>query len=153
MLDTVFDNAMMSASTAIGNNAGVYATWKVLNVVEDLTGGIAIPGISVMGNMVDLHQTVTGLAKTGIAGLGLIGSLLGSMFNGSLFGTTDVKKWGYEEFTSRGSGTKGISKGTATGTSESSSMSMVGSASSDDIKSTSLSDATDDAEEDSEITN
>ena len=153
MLDTVFDNAMMSASTAIGNNAGVYATWKVLNVVEDLTGGIAIPGISVMGNMVDLHQTVTGLAKTGIAGLGLMGSLLGSLFNGSLFGTTDVGKWGYEEFTSRGSGTKGISKGTATGTSESSSMSMVGSASSDDIKSTSLSDATDDAEEDSEITN
>ena len=153
MLDTVFDNAMMSASTAIGNNAGVYATWKVLNVVEDLTGGIAIPGISVMGNMVDLHQTVTGLAKTGIAGLGLMGSLLGSLFNGSLFGTTDADKWGYEEFTSRGSGTKGISKGTATGTSESSSMSMVGSASSDDIKSTSLSDATDDAEEDSEITN
>lgn len=153
MLDTVFDNAIMSASTAIGNNAGLYATWKVLNVVEDLTGGIAIPGISVMGNMVDLHQTVTGLAKTGIAGLGLMGSLLGSLFNGSLFGTTDVDKWGYEEFTSRGSGTKGISKGTATGTSESSSMSMVGSASSDDIKSTSLSDATDDADEDSKITN
>ena len=75
MLDTVFDNAMMSASTAIGNNSGVYATWKVLNVIEDLTGGIAIPAISVMGNMVDLHQTVTGLAKTGIAGLSLMGSL------------------------------------------------------------------------------
>lgn len=153
MLDTVFDNAMMSASTAIGNNAGVYATWKVLNVVEDLTGGIAIPGISVMGNMVDLHQTVTGLAKTGIAGLGLMGSLLGSLFNGSLFGTTSVDKWGYDEFTSRGSSTKGISSGTASGVSQSSSMSMVGSASSDDLKSTSMSDATDDAEKDAEITN
>ena len=153
MLNTVFDNAMMTASTAIGNNAGVYATWKVLNVIEDLTGGIAIPGISVMGNMVDLHQTVTGLAKTGIAGLGLMGSLLGSLFNGSLFGTNDVSKWGYDEFTSRGSPTKGISKGTAQGTSESSSMSMVGSASSSDIKSTSMNDATDDAEEDSKVTN
>ena len=153
MLDTVFDNAVMSASTAIGNNAGVYATWKVLNLVEDLTGGIAIPGISVMGNMVDLHQTVTGLAKAGIAGLGLMGSLLGSMFNGSLFGTMDAKKWGYDEFTSRGSATKGISKGTAQGTSESSSMSMVGSSSSSDIKSTSMNDATDAAEEDSKVTN
>lgn len=153
MLNTVFDNAMMSASTAIGNNAGVYATWKVLNVVEDLTGGIAIPGISVMGNMVDLHQTVTGLAKTGIAGLGLMGSLLGSLFNGSLFGTMDAKKWGYDEFTSRGSATKGISKGTAQGTSESTSMNMVGSSSSSDIKSTSMNDATDEAEEDSKVTN
>lgn len=153
MLNTVFDNAMMSASTAIGNNAGVYATWKVLNVVEDLTGGIAIPGISVMGNMVDLHQTVTGLAKTGIAGLGLMGSLLGSLFNGSLFGTMDTKKWGYDEFTSRGSATKGISKGTAQGTSESTSMNMVGSSSSSDIKSTSMNDATDEAEEDSKVTN
>ena len=153
MLDTVFDNAVMSASTAIGNNAGVYATWKVLNLVEDLTGGIAIPGISVMGNMVDLHQTVTGLAKAGIAGLGFMGSLLGSMFNGSLFGTMDAKKWGYDEFTSRGSATKGISKGTAQGTSESSSMNMVGSASSSDIKSTSMNDATDEAEEDSKVTN
>lgn len=151
MINTVFDNAMMSASTAIGNT--VYPLWKVLNVVEDLTGGIAIPGISVMGNMVDLHQTVVGLAKTGIAGLGLMGSLLGSLFNGSLFGTMEVNKWGYDEFTSRGSGTKGISKGTAQGTSESTSMNMVGSSSSDDIKSTSMNDATDDAEEDSKVTN
>lgn len=153
MLDTVFDNAMMSASTAIGNNSGVYATWKVLNVIEDLTGGIAIPAISVMGNMVDLHQTVTGLAKTGIAGLSLMGSLLSSMFSGSLFGTMDAKSWGYEEFTSRGSSTKGISKGTASGLSQSSSMNMVGSSSSEDVKSSSLTDATADAEEDSKITN
>lgn len=153
MLNTVFDNAIMSASTAIGNSAGTYAVWKVLNVVEDLTGGIAIPGISIFGNMVDLHQTVTGLAKTGIAGLGLMGSLLGSLFNGSMFGTTAVDKWGYEEFTSRGSATKGISKGTAQGTSESTSMNMVGSSSADDIKSTSMNDATDEADEDSKVTN
>lgn len=153
MLNTVFDNAIMSASTAIGNSAGTYALWKVLNVVEDLTGGIAIPGISIFGNMVDLHQTVTGLAKTGIAGLGLMGSLLGSLFNGSMFGTTAVDKWGYEEFTSRGSATKGISKGTAQGTSESTSMNMVGSSSADDIKSTSMNDATDEADEDSKVTN
>ena len=153
MLDTVFENAMMSASTAIGNNSGVYATWKVLNVIEDLTGGIAIPAISVMGNMVDLHTTVTGLAKTGIAGLSLMSSLLSSMFSGSLFGTMDHNSWGYDEFTSRGSATKGISKGTASGTSQSTSMSMVGSSSASDIKSTSLSDATDEASDDSSVTN
>lgn len=153
MIQTAFDNAMVTASTAIGNNAGTYATWMVLNTIEDLTGGIAIPAISVMGNMVDLHQTVTGLAKAGMAGLGLMGSLLGSLFSGSLFGTMDVNKWGYDEYTSRGGSTKGISKGTASGISESSSMSMVGSASASDIKSTSMSDATDSADEDSKITN
>lgn len=153
MLDTVFDNAMMSASTTIGNNAGLYATWKVLNVIEDLTGGIAIPAISVMGNMVDLHATVTGVAKAGIAGLSLMSSLLSSLMGGSMFGTTSASKWGYDEFTSRGSGTKGISKGTAQGRSASSSMSMVGSSSASDMKSTSLSDSTDSAEEDAKITN
>lgn len=153
LLSTAFDNAMVSASTAIGGNIATYATWMVLNVIEDLTGGISIPGVSVLGNMVDLHATVTGLAKAGVAGLGLMGSLLTSLFNGSFFGTMDLDKWGYDEYTSRGGPLKGIAQGTVTGTSGSTEMNMVGSASSKDIKTTALTDSTADAEEDAKITN
>lgn len=153
-VDTLIDNAMMNASTAIGNNAGVYATWKILNIVEDLTGGIAIPAISVMGNMVDLNTTVTALAKGGIAGVGFMGSLLGSVLSGGgMFGTTDVNKWGYEQFTSRGTAVSALKKGSKSGFSESAELSMVGSGSADDMKQSSLSDAADQAEEDSKVTN
>ena len=153
ILDTAFENALATSATAIGNNAGLYTTWKVLNVIEDLTGGIAIPAVEVYGFMVDLHQTVTGLAKAGIAGLGLMGGLLGSMANLSLFGTNDLNSWGYDEFTSRGSASKGISSGTASGTSQSSSLGTKMSASGDDVKGTSMSDGADQAEEDSKTTN
>lgn len=154
ILNTIFENAVASASTTIGNNIGIYGTWKTLNLIEDLTGGIAIPAISVMGNMVDLHQTVTGLAKAGIAGLSLMGSVTSALFSGNgLGGTMDVNKWGYNEYTSRGSSTKGISKGIASGFSSSSSFNSVGSSSSSDMKSSTLSDATDSADEDAKITN
>lgn len=153
VMQTVFDNALAGASTEIGNSAAAYVTWMVLNTIEGLTGGIDIPTVTVMGNSVALNSTVTRLGKTGIAGLGLMGSLLSSLFNGSLFGTMDVNKWGYDEFTSRGSSTKGISKGTASGFSESSEFNFVGSASSKDVKSTTLTDGASSAEEDAKITN
>lgn len=155
MLEKVFDNAVLTSSTTIGSNLATYGTWKVLNIIEDLTGGIPIPAVSVMGNMVDLHQTVTGLAKAGIGGVSLMGSLLSSMFNGgNMFGTFDYNAWGYDAFTKHNpGGIKGISKGTASGSSGQTSFSLTGSSDANDIKKTSLQDATDEAEEDSKITN
>lgn len=153
MIDTAFENAMAGASTAIGNNPALYATWKVLNVVEELTGGIDLPFLNVMGFGVDLNTTVTQLAKLGVGGLGLMGSLLGSLFSGGLFGTFNVDQWSWDEYTSRGSGTRGITKGSVSDVSESQEMSMNGSASSDDVKQSSMSDAADGAEEDSKIIN
>lgn len=153
-VDNIIDNALVGAATGIGNNMALYGTWKVLNIIEDLTGGIAIPGISVFGNMVDLHQTVTGLAKIPIAGLGLMGSLLGGLFSGGGVGNTfNLKAWGFDESTSRGGNYKAITKGTASGVSESSSLGMVGSASASDVKATSMSDGASSAEEDAKTTN
>ena len=151
ILDTAFENALATSSTLIGNNVASYATWKVLNVVEDLTGGIAIPSVLAAGFGVDLETTVTQAAKTGMAGLGLMGSLLSSLFSGSLFGTSDLNKWGYSEYNSRGDQIKGISKGVSSGRSVSSE--MVGSASSSDVKNSTLSESASSAEEDSKITN
>ena len=153
IIDNVIENASSTTALTIGNNAATYGLWKVLNIVEDLTGGIALPFMNVMGFGVDLNTTVTGLAKTGIAGLGLMGSLLGSLGNGSLFGTYDLSKWQYDEYTSRGSGLKRISQGTASGFSKSEELSIQGTSSGDDVKNTSMADAAADAEQDSKITN
>lgn len=153
IVDTAFENAMATSSLSIGNNIAGYATWKVLNVIEELTGGIALPFVNVMGFGVDLNTTVTQLAKTGIAGLGLMGGLLSSLFGGSLFGTSDLNKWGYQEYNSRGSQIKGIAKGVSSGKSASSDMNMTGSASSSDVKNSTMSEGAATAEEDSKITN
>lgn len=153
IVDTAFENAMATSSISIGNTVAGYATWKVLNVIEELTGGIALPFVNVMGFGVDLNTTVTQLAKTGIAGLGLMGGLLSSLFGGSLFGTSDLSKWGYQEYNSRGSQIKGIAKGVSSGKSASSDMNTTGSASSSDIKNSTLSEGAATAEEDSKITN
>ena len=153
IIDTIVDNASSATALSIGNNAATYGLWKVLNIVEGLTGGIDLPFINVMGFGVDLNATVTGLAKTGIAGLGLMGSLLGSLGNGSLFGTYDLSKWDYDEYTSRGSGLKRISQGIASGFSKSEELSIQGTSSGSDVKNTSMADAAEQAEQDSEVTN
>ena len=63
MVNTLFDNVMATTAGNIANSAAGYMLWKSLNIVEQLTGGIQIPAISVMGNMVDLDTTVTALMK------------------------------------------------------------------------------------------
>ena len=42
IVDTAIDNALTSASTNIGGNSALYGMWKALNIVEGLTGGIAL---------------------------------------------------------------------------------------------------------------
>lgn len=154
IMDTAFENLQMDFATNIGGNAATYGLWKTLNVVEGLTGGIHIPAFSVMGNMVDLSQfTIEGLGKTALTGLSLMSTLLRGMLSGSLFGTLKLDKWGFDEYTSRGQGITALQKGMKSGVSEQSTLSMVGNSSAEDMKSASMTDATDSAKEDSEITN
>lgn len=154
VLENVFDNALMSTSTTLGNSSGIWGTWMTLNLIEDLTGGINIPAISVMGNAVDLQTTVTALAKGGIAGLGLMGSLISALASGNFGANYDVNAWGFDEYTSRGGDYTGIVKGVNTGFSSSQQLAgYTGSASSDDMKSNSLSQGTESAEEDAKVTN
>lgn len=153
IIDTAFENIMVDAATNIGGNVGTYGLWKTLNIIEGLTGGIQIPAFAVMGNMVDLDTTITALAKAGIAGLSLMSSVLGGLFSGQMFGTLDLKKWGFDDYTSRGASTTQILKGMQSGVSSSSEFNTVGSANAGDIKSTSMTDAANGANEDKEITN
>lgn len=153
IVDTAFDNIMLQTATNIGGNAATYGLWKTLNVIEGLSGGIPIPKFSVMGNFVDLNTTVVGLVKGLIAGGSMMSSLLSGLYSGNLFGTLDLKSWGFDEYTSRGQSITALQKGMKSGVSEQSTLSIVGNSSAEDIKSASMTDATDSAKEDSEITN
>lgn len=154
VLQNVFDNALMSTSTTLGNSSGIWGTWMALNLIEDLTGGIALPDIKVMGSGVNLQTTVTALAKGGIAGLGLMGSLISALASGNLGANYDVNAWGFDEFTSRGGDYTGIVKGVKTGFSSSTQLAgYTGSASVEDMKANALSSGTESAEEDAKVTN
>ena len=144
MIENVFSNFMTGVAGNIASNAGSYVTWKIVDLVEQATGGIAIPAISVMGNMIDLHATVTGLMKTGMVGLsviGQIGNVLAGLSNG---GSLSLNAWRGEESTARGSGFGAITSGYSSGTSTSA---YIGSSSGDDIYSSSVTAAKDQAKE------
>lgn len=153
ILETGLENLMTTASTGIGSNMLTYGTWKILNIIEDLTEGIAIPAVSVFGNMVDLHTTVTQLAKAGMAGLSLMGSLIGGLGSIAVGGAMSMKTWGFNQYTSRGESINALKKGVKSGFSASSSMSSTGSSSSSDIRSSTLAEGAASAEEDSKTTN
>ena len=157
MVETLFDNALLGAALDIGGNPVTYGLWKTLNVVEGLTGGIALPFVNVFGSGFDLNTTVTGLLKGGMAGLALLGNLVTSLGGGGLDGALNLKSdWGLTsdaEFTSRGSAASFMTAGTASGFSSSARIDYNGSGSGTDMKRTAMSDSADSAQEDSEVTN
>lgn len=81
MMQNLFDNVNYSIGTGIASNPVTYALWQITSMIEDLTGGIALPTVSIMGNMVDLNTTITNLMRAGIVGVGSLGAI-GSMISG-----------------------------------------------------------------------
>lgn len=75
MVANLKDNAIYSMGTTIAQNPVTYALWEITSMIEDLTGGIALPTFSIMGNMVDLNTTVTNLMRTGIVGVSTLGAI------------------------------------------------------------------------------
>lgn len=153
MVDMLFDNAVLGASLDIGKNPVTYGLWKTLNLVEELTGGIALPFVNVFGSGFDLNTTVTQLAKSGIAGLTLLGNLVSALGSGGLNTGMDINEWNNVEMTSRGSADKFLATGTTSGFSTSTRLDYAGSGSAEDLKLTEMSDASDQAAEDQEIIN
>ena len=151
IVDTVIDNALTSSATNIGGSLPGYGLWKALNIVEGATGGVKIPGVLAAGFGISSDIDILQVAKAGIAGLSLLGSLVEGLGSSSLFGTFDMNQWGYEEYNQRGGAITGITGGFTSGTSFSASMG-VGSSSADDMKTTSLQDTTDEAMESSGVT-
>lgn len=85
-LENVFNNALYSLGSNIAESPGAYATWKVTSLIQDYTGGINIPSISVLGTGTDLNTTVENLVKLGVVGystLGMIGDIVSGIQNSS----------------------------------------------------------------------
>lgn len=83
-LQNLYDNVNYSIGTNIASNPATYALWQITSAIEDLTGGINLPTVSVMGNSVDLETTVTNLMRAGIVGastLGNIGTIIKGVSN------------------------------------------------------------------------
>lgn len=150
MIKNVIDNFIYSTGSEIAQNAITYTMWQITDLIENATGGIHLPAISVFGNMVDLSSfTIEGIMKTGIVGLatlGQIGNIVSSIGNK---GGLNLGAWGYTDMLQRGQ-IEEQRAGSITGTSGST---YVGSNSSSDIKNSSIAGATEESKEVSEITN
>jgi hypothetical protein len=150
MIKNVTDNFIYSLGSEITQNAASYVLWQITDLIQNETGGIHLPAVSVFGNMVDLSAfTIEGMMKTGLVGLstlGQIGNILSSIGNQGGLG---LEAWNYADKIERGQ----IETTTAGSVSSTSGSTYVGSRSSNDIKNASIASATEEAGEVSEITN
>ena len=152
MVGNVFQNAMFSVSESLASDPIGYSMWLLVSAIEDLTGGINLPAIHVMGNAVDLSSfTIEGIMKSAMMGMSLMGNMgwmLASL--GSSFAIGDLLDWwGATQTTSRGTGialqTSGVSRGV-------SASDYVGSSSTGDIKRSSVQQASDESSDVKQIT-
>ena len=149
MMDNLVSNAKAGIGAEIANSPGLYATWMINDLIEQATGGINIPFISAFGSGVDLNANINQLVKLGIIGLGTLGQI-GNIIGGlGSRGGLNLSSWGYEDYTSHGTGFTGISAGVSVGAS---STQYIGNASGDDMYASSLGSAYDSAKDQQEIT-
>ena len=139
LIDNVIENFKTGIASNIASSAGSYITWQIVDFVEQLTGGINIPTITVMGSGIDLETTVTGLMKTAMVGVSTIGQIGTVLANLSSRGGLSLDTWGYDDALRRdGAGFTGITSGYKSSTSGSA---YIGSSSGSDMASHSVASA------------
>ena len=148
MMTNAWDNFQYTMAAGIANNPMLYATYKAASLLDAVAGGIAIPALSVMGNMVDLETTVADLMRVGAMSgsiLSGIGSMVASGGNGGITGSGILKAAGISgnlNTVSRGNG-QGLR--TTGGATVSESGSLIGNSNSSDIQNATMTNATDSA--------
>lgn len=150
IIDNLFSNFQFAQGASIGSNAILGTTWKITDLIQQATGGINIPYISVLGSGVDLNTTVEGLMKLGIVGISTLGSI-GDLVSGvsTAFGNNAsgmLEKLGISagatsNTTLRGSGFRASNR--ATGGVDTSITTLIGNSSGDDYYQSSLNSAND----------
>lgn len=83
-IENLFSNYQFETGASLSRNVVSNVTWKITDMIQGVTGGINIPAISVLGNMVDLNTTVENLIKlsmVGISTLGDIGNIVSNLSN------------------------------------------------------------------------
>ncbi len=150
MTQNLIANFKYGIGADIASSPAQYITWELADLIKSTTGGIHLPAVSVMGNMIDLSAfTIDGLMQTAMVGISTISQLhsilkgLGSWTNPSL------NVWGGTETTSRG----GFLETTSGFDRQTSQSQYVGSANSEDMKNATISGATEEAQDVADITN
>lgn len=149
-LSNLYNNAVYGVAEDMVSNPAMFAMTKMLNFMEESKIDIAIPFVNAAGFGLDLNTSVQDIMRLGI-GLGqatsLMTNILGGLFSG---GGMDLDSWNAKDTLSRGS----LSfTGSSSTLGETSGSVYVGNSSMDDMKRSSLNQATDDAEETRKITN
>lgn len=154
-LSTLGDNALLTAALNVGDSKILYPLWWATNIMKGITGGIDIPAALFAGTGLDIKATIEDLMMTGIAGAGMLSSLIRALSNGvvSPFGTTDLSKWGYEEKLSRGTVPKIGDRGVQQGLSSSEDYSTTTSGSGEDMESSTIASAAESSKKKTSITN
>ena len=152
ILDNIFANLNYQTGQSIGSSPGLFATWKITDLIQSVTSGINIPHITAIGSGIGFEATVENLIKLGIVGFSTLGNIgkivsgLDSAGYGSLLldnlkvksGIGKVKTFGNTLSASRSSG-KQLTEGA-----------YVGNTDSDVYAESALNEASDDAEKDLE---
>ena len=86
MMTNLFDNFNYTMASQMGSNPILYSIYTLGGMLEDTTGGIDIPAITVMGSGFDLNTSVAQLMQVGAMSggiLGGIGQLISGLAKGS----------------------------------------------------------------------
>lgn len=149
MINNVIDNATTGAALTIGGNPALYGMYKALGVLSNLVGdrGLEIPGIQAMGTGTASGIDVLSVAKAGLTGFSLMGSLIAAVGNIGNGGVAGFDDWaGYEQSLARGTGID-LGAATQSGVSENVTYSGRGSSSGSDLAAASMGSSTELARE------
>lgn len=152
MMENMMDNVMFAAASDLVNNPAIFAMQKIVDFMDETGTDINIPFINAMGFGLDLNASVKDLMQMGLGlsqAFAIAGSILGGL--GSM-GGTNLDAWGASETTKRGSGLNLSASSTLGGVSGSVGT-FASSGNSGDVANSSMSSATDDAEDSKKITN
>lgn len=147
-IDTLLDNAMFNIGSNVAGSVVGYATWRIADLVEQVTGGIPIPFIENMFGGIDTKLTFEKAIKTGIVGIAAIPALftaLGSLTRGAgtaLFDAEGNTLWNAKDIITRGQGLSPIKSGLQMTTSQSA---VIGNTSAEDWKSATFASATEES--------
>lgn len=149
-LSNLYNNAVYGVAEDMASNPAMFAMTKMLNFMEESNIDIAIPFVNASGFGVDLNTSVQDIMRLGL-GLGQATSLMGNILSGlASGGGMNLNSWNAKDTLTRGS--LAFTNGSSS-LGETSGSVYVGNSNMDDMKRSSLNQATDDAENTKEITN
>lgn len=152
LLTNVYENVLYGVASDMVNNPVTFAMQKMLNWMDETKTDIYIPFVNAAGFGLDLNTSVKGLMQMGLGisqGLSLAGNILAGLSSG---GGLNLDSWDASETTRRGNALELTTLSTLGGVSGSIGT-FATSANTSDIKNSTMSAATDDAEETKKITN